>query len=93
MSLIAYSVTRTTSPLAAESRTRREDVSVARSADLCAVCQRPRTRGSHNHAGDVFICADCEAAAKQFIEIQHSIWVEAGEEGESSDETDNPARP
>jgi hypothetical protein len=90
--LNAYSVTRTTPPLAAESRARREDASVARSADICAVCQRPRTRGPHSQAGDVFICADCEAAAKQFIEIQDRMWVEAGQEGESTDETDDPAR-
>jgi hypothetical protein len=63
---------------------------VARSADICAVCQWPQTRGSHNHAGDVFICADCDAAAKQFLEIRDSMWVEAGEEGES---TDDPAGP
>ena len=45
------------------------------------------------NAGDVFVCADCEAAAQQFTEIQDSMWVEAGEDGESTDEIDNPARP
>ena len=70
---------------------RREDAVVPRSAVTCAICQRSRARGSHNHAGDVFICAECQADAKQLIEIQDSIWVEAGETSESSDETDKPA--
>ena len=73
--------------------TRREDAAVPRSAVTCAVCQRRRTRGSHNHEGDVFICAECQADAKQFIEIQDSIWVEVGEAGESTDETDKPTHP
>ena len=71
----------------------REDAAVLRSAVSCAVCQRSRTRGSHSHAGDVFICAECQADAKQFIEIQDSIWVDAGEAGESTDENDKPAHP
>jgi hypothetical protein len=41
----------------------------------------------------VFICAECEADAKQFIEIQDDIWVEAGEPGASTDETDEPTHP
>lgn len=64
-----------------------------RSAITCAVCQRLRTRGCHNHAGDVFICAECEADAKQFIEIQDDIWVEADEPGATTDETDEPTHP
>ena len=75
----------------AGSRMRREDAAVPRSAAICAVCQRSRTRGSHNHAGDIFICAECQADAKQFIEIQDSIRVEAGGAGESTDETEKPA--
>lgn len=77
----------------AGSRMRCEDAAVPRSAVTCVVCQRSRTRGSHNHAGDVFVCAECQADAKQFIAIQDSIWVEAGEAGESTDETDKLAHP
>ena len=29
-----------------------------------------RGRGSFNDAGDVFICTECQANAKQFIEVQ-----------------------
>jgi hypothetical protein len=58
----------------------------------CADCQRSRTRGSHNHTGDIFISAECQADAHQFIEIQDSIWVQAGE-AESTDETEKPAHP
>jgi hypothetical protein len=36
----------------AGSRMRREDAFVPRSAVTCSVCQRSRTRGSHNLAGD-----------------------------------------
>ena len=63
-----------------------------RSAVTCALCERLRTRGSHNHAGDIFICAECQADANQFIEIQDSISVQAGE-AESTDETKKPAHP
>jgi hypothetical protein len=47
-----------------------------------------RGRGSFNDAGDVFICTDCQANAKQLIEIQDSIWAEIAE---PSDHTDKPA--
>ena len=57
---------------------RREDVAVAESPRSCSVCQRPRTRGSYDPAHDVFICAECMRDAKQFIEIQDSIWEKAG---------------
>jgi hypothetical protein len=77
----------------AASRMRREDAAVPRFAVTCAVCQRSQTRGSHNHAGDVFVCAECQADATQFIEIKDSIWVEAGEAEESTGETDEPAHP
>jgi hypothetical protein len=66
---------------------------VPRSAVTCAVRQRSRTRGSHTHTGDTFICAECEADAKQFVEIQERMWIEAGEAGESTDVTDKPAHP
>ena len=52
-------------------------------------CAPPPTRTP----GDAFICAECGADAKQFIEIQDNIWVEAGEASESTDETDKPAHP
>jgi hypothetical protein len=48
-------------------------------------------RGSFNDAGDIFICAKCQADAKQFIEIQDSIWAEIAETSPSSDGTDKPA--
>jgi len=41
----------------------------------------------------VFVCAECEADAKQFIAIQDSIWVEAGEADESTYETDKLTHP
>jgi hypothetical protein len=71
----------------------REDAAMARSAVVCAVCHRSRTRGGHNHARDVFICAECQAGAMQFIEIQDSIWGEAGAAGDSTSDTDKPAHP
>ena len=40
---------------------------------------------------DVFICAECQADAKQFLEIQDSIWAETTETSESSDGTDKPS--
>jgi hypothetical protein len=54
-----------------------EDVGVADSAGICAVCHRSRTRGGRNDAGDVFICAQCQADAAQLIAIQDSIIEEA----------------
>jgi hypothetical protein len=54
-----------------------EDVGVAESAAICAVCHRSRIRGDRNDAGDVFICARCQADAAQFIAIQDSNLGEA----------------
>ena len=51
----------------------REDVAVAESAVIGAVVIGPRNRGDHNQVGDVFICAECQADATQFIDIQDSI--------------------
>ena len=65
-----------------------EDVAVPRTSAICVVCRRLRGRGSFNDAGDVFICTDCQANAKQLIEIQDSIWAEIAE---PSDHTDKPA--
>jgi hypothetical protein len=53
---------------------------VAECSCSCSVCQRSRTRGSYDQAHDVFICAECERDAKQFIEIQDSIWDKGGED-------------
>ncbi len=64
----------------------REDAVMSRSGVICAVCQRSQTRG--DHAGDVFICAECQADAKQLIDIQDSIWVEATEAGDATGDTD-----
>ena len=71
---------------------KRDDAAVPRSAVTGVVCQRSQSRGSHNHAGDVFVCAECQADAKQFIEVQDSIWVEVGEPA-STDATDQTAHP
>jgi len=79
------------SPLPAGSSVRCEDIAVPRTAVTCVVCHRLRVRGSFSDAGDVFICAECQADAKQFIEIQDSIWAEIAETRESTDGTDKPA--
>jgi len=71
---------------------RRDNAAVPRSTVTCAVCQRSRTRGSHNRAGDVFICVECQADAEQFIAIQDSICA-VGDAGESTDEADKKAHP
>ena len=55
----------------------REDVAVAESASICAVCHRTRIRGDHNHEGNVVICAECQADAAQLIAIQDNIWGKA----------------
>ena len=47
-------------------------------------------RGAYSHAGDVFICIECRAGAKQFIEIQDSFWRDGSETSQSSDKTDKP---
>jgi len=72
---------------------RREDVAVPRTPATCVVCHRLRERGSFNDAGDVFICTECQANAKQLIEIQDSIWAEIAEPSDSSHQTDKPADP
>ncbi|MGZ0175439.1 MAG: hypothetical protein ACKVIQ_01050 [Acidimicrobiales bacterium] len=60
-------------------------------AVTCVVCHRLRVRGSFSDAGDVFICAQCQADAKQLIDIQDSIWAETAETSQTSDGTDKPA--
>jgi hypothetical protein len=82
--------TRFTSPTAPVAMAR-EDAAMPRSPVVCAVCHHSRIRGDHNQSGDLFICAQCQADAKQFIEIQDSIWSEAGEVGASTNATDNSA--
>jgi hypothetical protein len=62
-----------------------------RSVVVCAVCRQSRIGGDQNRAGDVFICAECQADATQFIEIQDSIWGEEGAAGASTSDTDKPA--
>ena len=74
-------------------KVRREDVAVPRTPATCVVCHRLRERGSFNDAGDVFICTECQANAKQLIEIQDSIWAEIAERSPSSDHTNTPADP
>jgi hypothetical protein len=53
-----------------------EDVAVPPSAVTCAVCHRLRSRGSFSDDGAVFICAGCQADAKQLFEIQDRIYAE-----------------
>ena len=60
------------------------------SSVTCAVCHRSRMRGAYSHAGDVFICIECRAGARQFIEIQDSFWRDGSETSQSSDKTDKP---
>ena len=57
------------------------------------VCHRLRGDGSFNDAGDVFICTECQANAKQFLEIQDRIWADTAEPSDSSDQTDKAADP
>ena len=70
-------------------RSRREDAAVRRFGTTCVVCRLSR-RDDTQHEGDVFICAQCQADAKQFLEIQDRIWAEAGEAGESTHGADSP---
>jgi hypothetical protein len=62
---------------------------VPRTSTTCVVCHRLRGHGSFNDAGDVFICTESQANAKQFIEIQDR-WAEIAEPSDSSDRTDKP---
>jgi hypothetical protein len=71
----------------------REDGAVPPSVETCAVCHRSQTRGSRNQDGDLFICAECQADAEQFIEIQDTLWLEAGFAGESTDGVTTPTQP
>ncbi len=43
----------------------------------CSVCRRESNDGSHDVTGEVFICAACEADAKQFLAIQDAMWPHA----------------
>ena len=54
-----------------------EDVGVAVSGGICAVCHRSKIRGHRNDSGDVFICTQCQADAAKFIAIQDTIIDEA----------------
>lgn len=71
----------------------REDDAVPPSPETCVVCHRSRSSGSRNQDGDIFICAQCEADADQFFEIQKAIWPPAVVAGESTDEATTPAQP
>lgn len=66
---------------------------MSQSAGICGVCHRFRSRGNRNDAGDLFICAQCQADARQLIEIQDSIWGETGAMSDSPDQSDEPADP
>ena len=60
-----------------------EDVGVAESAVICAVCRRSNIPGNHSAAGDVFICVRCQADAAQFIAIQDPVVDDAGQAADS----------
>ena len=70
-------------------RSGREDAVVRRFGTTCVVCRLSR-RDDAQHEGDVFICAQCQADAKQFLEIQDRIWPGASETGGSIDEPNDP---
>ncbi len=55
---------------------------------ICAVCHRRRIRGDRTDAGDVFVCAGCQADARQFIAIQDASWGEAAQTYVTSDSCD-----
>ena len=71
---------------------KREDGAMPPSVETCVVCHRSQTRGSRNQDGDIFICSECEADAEQFIEIQDTLWPEAGV-GESPNGPTTPTQP
>jgi hypothetical protein len=61
-----------------------EDPLVTESYAICGVCDRPRIHGDRTDRGDVFICTDCQAVARQFIAIQNPVWGEATQVPEAS---------
>lgn len=52
----------------------RDDLDMSETARECAVCHELRTQDAHDPHHDVFICVSCEAAAKQFLEIQDDLY-------------------
>ena len=56
-----------------------------RAAATCAICHRQRVRGSHDESGAIFICVQCQADAKQFIEIQDAVWGSADDTDEGAE--------
>ena len=60
---------------------------------ICAVCHRRRIRGDRTDAGDVFICAGCQADAGQFVAIQDAIWGEAAQIYVTSDSCNEEKSP
>lgn len=68
-----------------------------RDVAACSVCRRQRTSGSRDQKGEIFICVDCVADAKTFIEMQDAIWNPTGElqtgAGEISSEAEKPEHP
>ena len=71
---------------------KREDATMPSSAFTCGACQRSRIRGSFDRSGKVFICAECQADAKQLFEIQDRIWAVASKVGEPTGRTDDSPR-
>lgn len=52
-----------------------ENVGMAHSAVICAVCRRSNVPGNDSHAGDVFICVRCQSDATEFIALQDPSWT------------------
>ena len=60
---------------------------------ICAVCHRWRIHGDRTDSGDVFICAGCQADARQFIAIQDATWGEAAQTSVTSDSSNEEQSP
>jgi len=67
-------------------------VAVPRDRTSCSVCGRQRTRGSRDKTGEIFICVDCQADAKKFIEIQDAIWDSPGDADKAAGGLSNDAQ-
>lgn len=69
-------------------RSEREDATVRRSSPTCAVCQPSLRDGSQRDSLDVFICAQCQADAKQLFEIKTAFGpASAKQAGQSTSPT------
>ncbi len=71
----------------------REDGGVLSSAETCVVCRRARTSGSFSRDRRLFVCAECEADADQFLAIQDALWPGTGVAADSSGSAATPTPP